>query len=137
MRTLEFPLRSRWQEFGRRFAIETSADGTTWQTVWEDWTGGPAIAAALEDQVKVPVQLVLPDVTARYLRLHPVEEWLLEELVVKGPVESGVGIGIGARDSGSGRTPVPRQASVPSPESPVPTPRDPTLTVSCPPSTPA
>ncbi len=85
VRTLEFPLRSRWQEFGRRFAIETSADGTTWQTVWEDWTGGPAIAAALEDQVKVPVQLVLPDVTARYLRLHPVEEWLLEELVVKGP----------------------------------------------------
>ena len=85
VRTLEFPLRSRWQEFGRRFAIETSADGTTWQTVWEDWTGGPAIAAALEDQVKVPVQLVLPDVTTRYLRLHPVEEWLLAELVVKGP----------------------------------------------------
>jgi F5/8 type C domain len=85
VRTLEFPLRSRWQEFGRRFAIETSADGTAWQTVWEDWTGGPAIAGALEDQVKVPVQLMLPDVTTRYLRLHPVEEWLLAELVVKGP----------------------------------------------------
>ena len=85
VRTIEFTLREFWPEFGRRFAIETSPDGVTWQTIWEDWTGGAAIAGALEDQVRVPVQLTLPDVTTRYLRLHPVEDWLLKELRVVGP----------------------------------------------------
>jgi hypothetical protein len=85
VRSLEFTLRDRWREFGRRFAIETSTDGVTWQTVWEDWTAGPAIAGALADQRRVPVQLVLPDVTTRYLRLHPVEDWLMDGMVVRGP----------------------------------------------------
>jgi F5/8 type C domain len=85
VRSLEFTLRDRWREFGRRFAIETSTDGVTWQTVWEDWTAGPAIAGALEDQRRVPVQLVLPDVTTRYLRLHPVQDWLMDGMVVRGP----------------------------------------------------
>ncbi len=85
VRTIEFTLREFWPEFGRRFAIETSPDGVSWQTIWEDWTGGAAIAGALEDQVRVPVQLTLPDITTRYLRLHPVEDWLLKELRVVGP----------------------------------------------------
>jgi hypothetical protein len=85
VRSIEFTLREFWPEFGRRFAIETSPDGAAWQTIWEDWTGGAALAGALEDQVRVPVQLTLPDVTTRYLRLHPVEDWLLRDLRVLGP----------------------------------------------------
>jgi hypothetical protein len=85
VRSLEFALRDRWREFGGRFAIEASNDGSIWQTVWEGRTGGPAIAAALEDQRRVPVQLVLSDITTRYMRLHPVEDWLMDGMVVRGP----------------------------------------------------
>ena len=85
VRTIEFELRDRWPEFARRVAIDTSADGATWQRIWDDWTGGAAIAGALEDQLRVPVRLILPDVTTRYLRLHPVEPWLLDTLKVRGP----------------------------------------------------
>ena len=85
VRTLEVLLRNRWRHFARRFAIETSADGTTWATVLDDWTGGPALAGALDDAVIVPVRMMLPDVTTRYLRIHPADDWLLEDLRILGP----------------------------------------------------
>lgn len=85
VRALEFLLRNHYDQFGSRFAIEASLDGNQWTTVWEDWTAGPAVAGALEDQVRVPVQFVVPDITARYLRIHPAEDWLIEELKVVGP----------------------------------------------------
>jgi hypothetical protein len=53
--------------------------------VWEDWTAGAALAGALEDQVNVPVRIGLRDVTARYLRIHPAESWLIDELRIVGP----------------------------------------------------
>jgi hypothetical protein len=85
IRALEFPLRDHYDDFGARFAIEASNDGQAWTTVLVDWTGGPAIAGALEDQVRVPVQFVVPDIAARFLRIHPAEPWLIDELVVRGP----------------------------------------------------
>jgi hypothetical protein len=85
VRTLEFPLRDRYSALGRRIAVEISDNGTAWTTALEDWTGGAAITGALEDQIAVPVRLVLPDVTGRYLRIHPAEDWLINELEVKGP----------------------------------------------------
>jgi hypothetical protein len=85
VRTLEFPLRSQYQELGARFAVEASVDGAGWTTVWEDWTGGRALAGALEDQRTVPFRIPLPDVSARYLRIHPAPEWLVRELKVLGP----------------------------------------------------
>jgi hypothetical protein len=85
VRRIEFPLRDHFIELGARFAVETSLDGLEWKTVWEDWTGGPALAGALEDQRLVPFRLPLPDVTARYLRLHPADDWLIQELRIVGP----------------------------------------------------
>ncbi len=84
-RTLGFALRGRYKELGARFAIEASLDGVNWTTAWEDWTGGPALAASLENPIETPVRLTLPDVRARYLRVHPAPPWLSREIVVYGP----------------------------------------------------
>ena len=76
VRTIEFPLRRNYPELGARIAIEASQDAATWSMVWLDWTAGPAIAAALEDPRVLPVRILLPDIQARYLRIHPVPEWM-------------------------------------------------------------
>lgn len=85
VRTIGFPLRWHYDELGARIAIEGSVDGTTWTTMWEDWTGGPALAAALRSQREVPVRLTVPDVTARYVRIRPAPPWLWQEIKVYGP----------------------------------------------------
>ncbi len=85
VRTLGFALRGRYKELGSRFAIEASRDGVTWSTVWEDWTGGPALAASLEDPIETPVRITLPDVRTRYLRVHPAPPWLSREIVAYAP----------------------------------------------------
>jgi hypothetical protein len=85
VRSFEFLLRDRYMDLGERVAIETSLDGVDWQMGWEDWTGGAALAGALEDQVRVPVRFGLPDITARYLRIHPAKQWFIDELRVLGP----------------------------------------------------
>jgi hypothetical protein len=85
IRTIAFPLRQRYAELDPRVVIRTSRDGTEWSTVWEGWTGGPALAAALQSPLEAPVRLTLPDVTARYLRVRPVPPWMGGELKVYGP----------------------------------------------------
>ena len=85
VRTIEFRLRRRYLEVGGRVAVEKSMDGERWETVWEDWTGGRAMAATLEDPRLVPLRIPLQDVSARYLRLHPIEPWMLDEMRVIGP----------------------------------------------------
>ena len=82
VRTVAFPVRQHYQEMGSRLAIEASDDGSTWRTVWEGWTAAPALAGALEDQKEVPFRITLPDVTARYLRVHPAPPWVERELGV-------------------------------------------------------
>jgi hypothetical protein len=85
VRTIEIRLRRRYLEVGGRIAVEKSADGTNWQTATEEWTGGRVMAAILDDPRLVPFRIPLPDVSARYLRLHPMEPWMLEEVRVIGP----------------------------------------------------
>jgi hypothetical protein len=85
VRTIGFDLRWRYRELEPRIAIETSLDGQHWLTAWEDWTGGPAMAASLVDPLATPVRLTIPDVTARYVRVHPVPPWMRRELRVYGP----------------------------------------------------
>jgi hypothetical protein len=85
VRRVEFPLRSAYPALGLRVAIEASLDGLAWETVWEDWTGGLAMIGALDDQIEVPIRFALPDVTARYLRIHPADDWPLDRLRVVGP----------------------------------------------------
>jgi hypothetical protein len=85
LRTIEFPVRWHFGELAPRVAVEVSADGRGWSTAWENWTGGVALAAALEDPRLVPVRLMLADVSARYVRVHPAPRWLAQEVKVAGP----------------------------------------------------
>jgi hypothetical protein len=85
VRAVEFPLAWHAAELDPRIAIEASLDRTAWSTVWEDWTGGLAVRGALEDPLRAPVRMVLADVRARYLRIHPAPRWMLGELHVRGP----------------------------------------------------
>jgi hypothetical protein len=78
-------LRRNYLRLGERFQVEASDDGEVWRTIWLDWTGGRALAGALEDARLVPVRIPLPDVTTRFLRIHPAPAWLLEELTILGP----------------------------------------------------
>jgi hypothetical protein len=85
VRTIEFPIRWRFLEVGERMAVDASIDGVSWKTVWEDWTGGRALAGALEDQRLVPFRIPLADISARFLRIHPAPAWMIREMTVKGP----------------------------------------------------
>jgi hypothetical protein len=85
VRRLSFPLRGNHRDFGTRFQIEGSTDGLAWTSLWLDWTGGLALAGALEDPLEVPVRFVLPDVRVRFLRIHPAPDWMVKDLDVHGP----------------------------------------------------
>jgi hypothetical protein len=85
VRAVGFNVRWHFEELAPRMQVETSRDGENWTSVWLDWTGGLAVAAAIEDQRAVPVRIALPDVRARYLRIHPVPAWMVRELTVFGP----------------------------------------------------
>lgn len=85
VRSVEFPLRRNYPELGPRVVIETSDDGVAWTMAWLDWTGGVAMAAALEDPKNVLVNLTLRDVSARYLRIQPAPRWMWKEMTVRGP----------------------------------------------------
>ena len=82
VRTIGFALRWRHETFDRRMAIEGSLDGQTWWTIWDDWTGAPAFVAAVEQPLEVPVRITVPDVSARYVRVHPAARWLQREIKV-------------------------------------------------------
>ena len=82
VRAVGFPVRWHFDELAPRMQVEASDDGVSWRSVWLDWTGGLAIAAALENPRLVPLRIPLPDVPARYLRIHPVPPWMLPELSV-------------------------------------------------------
>jgi hypothetical protein len=84
VRTIEFPLRENYSSFPR-IGIEASMDGSAWAVVWEDWLGGLALAGALDDPQLVPIRIALPDVGARYLRIHPTPDWLMRDLRILGP----------------------------------------------------
>jgi hypothetical protein len=85
VRTIGFDMRHRFLSLDTRMRFEMSLDGSSWTTVWEAWTGAPAVAAVLRDAVRAPVRITLPDVTARYVRFGPAPEWLRREIRFYGP----------------------------------------------------
>jgi hypothetical protein len=85
VRGVSFNLRWHYPELGERLLIEQSDDGQAWRQAWLGWTGALAVAAAIEDPLVVPVQVPLPDIRARYLRIYPAPNWLGRELRVVGP----------------------------------------------------
>jgi hypothetical protein len=82
VREVSFPVRWHFDKMAPRIEVETSNDGVIWQSVWLGWTGGPAIAGALEDPREAPFRIPLPDVRTRYLRIHPAPRWMVSELTV-------------------------------------------------------
>jgi hypothetical protein len=85
VRGVSFNLRWHYPELCERLLIEQSDDGQAWRQAWLGWTGALAVAAAIEDPLVVPVQVPLPDIRARYLRIYPAPNWLGRELRVVGP----------------------------------------------------
>lgn len=85
VRALTVNLRWRHAEIGTDSLVETSQDGVEWTKVWEGWTGGLALSAALEDQRLVAMTIPLPDVRARFVRISTVPLWVGRELSVHGP----------------------------------------------------
>ena len=84
VRALSFPLRWRFEQLHPHVEVEASLDGVTWTRAWYDWTGGLAVAGALENQREVPIRIQLPDVQARYLRIHPAQKWMIQQLSIHG-----------------------------------------------------
>ena len=50
--------------------VETSVDGSAWTLAAEDPSGGLALAGAFTDPRGVPIRLLLPDPSARFLRIN-------------------------------------------------------------------
>jgi hypothetical protein len=87
VRSISFAARWRYADVPERMTVETSMDGMAWSTAWEDWTGARLLAAAVQDQRAVPVQIPLPDVGARFIRIQPSPRWLPGELRVHGAAQ--------------------------------------------------
>ena len=85
VRGVTINLRWRHAEIGTDSVVETSTDGTTWTTAWQGWTGGLALAAALQDQRLVAMRIPLPDVRARFVRISTVPLWVEREMTAHGP----------------------------------------------------
>ncbi|MEX1129095.1 MAG: hypothetical protein WEB50_11060 [Vicinamibacterales bacterium] len=85
VRGVTINLRWRHAEVDARMRVDISVDGNAWVTAWDDWTGAPALAAALEDQRVVPMRIYLPDVRARFIRLSPIPAWVAQESTVHAP----------------------------------------------------
>ena len=85
VRSLRIPIRWRYAELNTQLEILGSTDGQSWRALHLDYTGGPAVAAALEDQRIVPLRITLPDAAVRYLRVRPAPAWMMRELEVYGP----------------------------------------------------
>ena len=79
---LEVPLRGRYADLAERIRIETSDDGQSWREAWLGWTGGPAVEAALEHPLLVPMRIYLPGASGRFLRVYPASAWMKAELTI-------------------------------------------------------
>jgi hypothetical protein len=69
VRAVELRTRGHFVLLGTSVRVETSLDGAAWTLAAEERPGGPALAGALREPLDVPVRLLLPDTSARFLRL--------------------------------------------------------------------
>lgn len=74
------------RDFPRRLAVDVSADGASWTTVWEGPTAATAMLAAIEDPRECPVRLPFPAHGARFVRLRSLADhknlWRVAEIQV-------------------------------------------------------
>jgi hypothetical protein len=81
---IEFAVRERFRDVDERLLIEASDDGEQWREVWLGWTGEFVLDAFLRDWRQAPARIQFPPTHARYLRVYPVREWMVEEIKVRG-----------------------------------------------------
>jgi hypothetical protein len=80
---------SYYADFPRLLTIDVSEDLHAWTTRWSGRCGAKAVAAAVEDARLVPLTVVFPPVTARYVRLRQlgadkIYHWSIAEVSVYG-----------------------------------------------------
>jgi hypothetical protein len=70
VRVVDIRTRGHFLDLPTRVQIEASTDGVNWTRVFDEGPGGAALAGALAEPREIPLRVVLPDVTARYLRVN-------------------------------------------------------------------
>jgi hypothetical protein len=73
-----------------QLAVETSLDGTAWQTVSSGSVLGAFIEGGLDDPAALRATVSFADHPARYVRVRPIDQkedfgWFVSELEVRGP----------------------------------------------------
>ena len=86
VRTLSFRCAGYFDRFHPRIEVETSLDGRDLDDA-SGWTGPAAWRSPARSRTRalVPFRIQLPDVRARYLRVHPAPGWMIRELSIHGP----------------------------------------------------
>lgn len=70
VRAVDVRTRGHFTLVGATLRADASADGMTWTTAAEQAAGGLALAGVLRAPLDVPLRLLLPDPSARFLRLN-------------------------------------------------------------------
>jgi hypothetical protein len=70
IRRVELRTHGKLLRLPRDLRVETSVDGTRWETAFDDRPGGLALVGALELPRVIPLRIDLRDVTARYVRVN-------------------------------------------------------------------
>ena len=88
--SLRLSLGPRPTDFPRKLVIDASPDRNTWKKIWTGTTAGAAFAAAMKDQIHIPLTIQFPPENARYLRLKQVGHdslcpWSISELQAFAP----------------------------------------------------
>jgi hypothetical protein len=73
---IEIEVGNRFPDLGARLRFQTSDDGSEWREVWNDWTGGAAVEAALTDPLRVPLRIDTPGARGRFVRVYPASAWM-------------------------------------------------------------
>jgi len=70
LRALDLRTRGHYILLRGTVRVETSLDGSTWTLATEEPSGGLALAGVLADPRAMPVRVLLPDPSARFLRIN-------------------------------------------------------------------
>ena len=68
VRVVEIRTRGHYVLLGQAVAVQTSMDGQTWTTVAYEPPGGLALAGVMAEPRALPIRVIVPDVTTRFIR---------------------------------------------------------------------
>ena len=80
---IEIDVGDRYPDLAARLRFQTSDEGSEWRDVWSDWTGGPAVEAALTDPLRVPLRIDTSGARGRFLRVYPASVWMTQSLRIR------------------------------------------------------